>query len=637
MPAQIVYLADLAHTQAVTDASLTVPLNIGYVSAYAKAALGDAVEIRLFKHPEKLLAAVAERRPDVVGIANYGWNEHLNRQIGKYLRRQLPEALMVIGGPNIDPEEARRVAMLRRHDYADFAVVDGGEEPFAELLTWWRDDRGDHSRLPRNLLWLEDGGLRRTTERPLAKQIDGIPSPYLGGFLDEFLAAGMVPLFETNRGCPFACTFCAWGMASKDLVRRFDLETSLQEVRYVGERSRARNWIVCDANFGILKRDVEVAREIRAVREKRGTPQKCHVWLAKNVTDRNLEIGSILGDMVVPVMAVQSLDEQVLKNIKRDNISLDTYRKYQEKFHALGSATYSDVIVPLPAETLQTHLSGLRELFAADVDVIQNHNMRLLAGAETNSTETRTAYAFQTRYRLIHGDAGAYRAPNGEEIAAFEIEESLRSTATMTEAELFHLRKLHFLVDFCWNIDVYKRLLKLGRTHGQSPVDVLQSLLSEPTLAAFWAEFDAESQAEWFDTEDDIRDYFSEPQNWQRLVGQEFDKLNIKYSVRVLEAYKETFDAAILAALRGGVPSAELATEAAFTFAEHPPLSESRSEVVVDTGAASRRRMRLVPSTQRRVLLEIVSGQPGLSVSKILNTQGYRLRDLRYEVVGEVV
>jgi hypothetical protein len=200
---------------------------------------------------------------------------------------------------------------------------------------------------------------------------------------------------------------------------------------------------------------------------------------------------------------------------------------------------------------------------------------------------------------------------------------------------LFYLRKLHFLVDFCWNIDVYKRLLKLGRTHGKSPVDVLTSLLSQPTLTAFCAEFDSESQAEWFDSEEDIRRYFSDPHNWQRLVRQDFDKLNIKYSVRVLEKYKEDFDRALLAALKDYVPSAELASEAALTFAEHPALSESRSEIVVDTGAASRRRMRLVPSAQRRTLLGIVSGQPGQSISNILKTQGYRLRDLRYEVAGE--
>ena len=186
-----------------------------------------------------------------------------------------------------------------------------------------------------------------TGNRPLKKNITNILSPYLSGSLDEFIDLGMVPLFETNRGCPFKCAFCAWGSASKDLVRRMDLDVALEEIKYVGEKSEAKNWIVCDANFGLLKRDVELARAIRKVKDEKGRPDKCDIWLAKNTTDRNLEIAEIMGDMIVPVMAVQTLADEVLKNINRDNISTDTYAAYQRRFHSIGSKTYSDVIVPL--------------------------------------------------------------------------------------------------------------------------------------------------------------------------------------------------------------------------------------------------------------------------------------------------
>ncbi len=66
------------------------------------------------------------------------------------------------------------------------------------------------------------------------------------------------------------------------------MDTVLQEIKYVGERSNAVYWIVCDANFGMLRRDVGIAKAIRAVKDRKGLPHKCHVWLAKNVTDRNL-------------------------------------------------------------------------------------------------------------------------------------------------------------------------------------------------------------------------------------------------------------------------------------------------------------------------------------------------------------
>jgi len=43
-----VYLADLAHTETVTDASIPIPLGIGYVAAYLRAYFGESVEIRLY-------------------------------------------------------------------------------------------------------------------------------------------------------------------------------------------------------------------------------------------------------------------------------------------------------------------------------------------------------------------------------------------------------------------------------------------------------------------------------------------------------------------------------------------------------------------------------------------------------------
>ena len=41
--------------------------------------------------------------------------------------------------------------------------------------------------------------------------INQFTSPYLSGMLDEFLDdPNLSPLLESNRGCPYSCTFCAW-------------------------------------------------------------------------------------------------------------------------------------------------------------------------------------------------------------------------------------------------------------------------------------------------------------------------------------------------------------------------------------------------------------------------------------------
>jgi len=641
-----VLLADLAHTYSVHDRSLTVPLGIGYLKAYAQDALGDAIDISLFKHPDRFLQAVHDERPDIIGFSNYGWNENLNCAIGRHVRKIVPDALIVSGGPNIDPAADRRVSFLQKHDYVDFLIIDGGEEAFTELVQWQFAGSRDFSALPDNIVWLDHVALRQTPERPLKKIIEHLPSPYLAGYLDEFLAAGMVPLFETNRGCPFQCTFCAWGLASKDLVRRIDLDQALAEIAYVGERSAA-NWIICDANFGILPRDIELAKAIRAVHDARGAPKKVQSWLAKNTTERNLIIGEILGDMARPSMAVQSMDDEVLANIKRSNISIKAYAMYQQKFHRIGFRTGSDVIVPLPAETLKSHLDGLRALVALGVDEITNHNMRLLAGAETNSQETRERFQFHTQYRLIHGDAGEYKTPDGKIIRAFEYEESLRSTTTMSEADLFWLRKFHFLIDLCWNTEVYRPLLSLGHLYEIHPIDALISLVERDELTAFFENFDRESRAEWFADTGSIENYFAEPENWVRLLNQDFEKLNIKYSIVALCDDKAAFDQAMMTILstEEKIPPDILAETAKLAFALFPTLTPESSvqpitiaENLAELNSATvnqfklsdkRLEIKLIERDSRVNLRSVIALSHGSTLSKILNTQNMNLRDLR--------
>ncbi|MBX9633408.1 MAG: cobalamin-dependent protein, partial [Magnetospirillum sp.] len=610
------------------------------VKAYAHAVHGDSVNIRLFKDPEALLAACAAERPAVVGLSNYGWNVRLNHAIGSHIRAMLPDVVMVAGGPNIDEAPASRLRYLTDHAYVDYLVVGAGEQPFADLVSWLRVGR-DEDNLPANVACCRNGELVLTESRTETKEIQGIPSPYLAGYLDEFLALGMAPLMESNRGCPFSCTFCAWGAAAQNLVRRFDLDIVLAEIAYVGARSKARNWIFCDANFGLLKRDVEIARAIRRVKDETGYPKHCHVWLAKNATERNLEIAAILEDMAVPVMAVQSMDPDVLVNIRRDNISTDTYVEYQRRFHALGQPTYSDMIVPLPGETMATHLDGLTQLFDYGVDIIQNHNMRLLAGAETNSDDTRARFGFQTRYRLIHGDAGIYRSPDGSEIFCFEYEESLRATSTMAEEDLFTLRKIHFLVDFAWNTQVYRPLLAWLAERGFNQVDVLRAVVAraetaEGRIAEFFRRLDEFSRSEWFDTPAAIEAHFADPVQRQRLLDQDLDKLNILFSVILLKEYKADFDAVLADVARtlAGPCEDEIAPVLAHCFALFPPLDDVVVEQVVALpGGGS---VRLAEGAKRRELRTILATreQQRRSLSKILNTQSIGLSDLKLVVAA---
>ena len=132
----LIYLADLEHTHSTENESLKVPLNIGYLKAYALAQHKNNVDIKLFKDPKKLLKAFSKKHPDLLGLSNYGWNEDLNYRIGKFIKMESPKTTIISGGPNMDDKTEFRIDFLKKNNHISYYIVDGGEEPFCEFINW---------------------------------------------------------------------------------------------------------------------------------------------------------------------------------------------------------------------------------------------------------------------------------------------------------------------------------------------------------------------------------------------------------------------------------------------------------------------------------------------------------------------
>jgi len=212
------------------------------------------------------------------------------------------------------------------------------------------------------------------------------------------------------------------------------------------------------------------------------------------------------------------------------------------------------------------------------------------------------------------------------------------------------LRKLHFLVDFCWNIEIYRPLLSLGHLYGTNPIDTMIGLITSDKLADFFADFDTISRQEWFENPEAIEDYFAESKNWERLLNLEFEKMNIQFTIIALRDYKAAFDLAIMQILESkmNIPQDVLAEAAKLTFALFPALEEALSVETITVAANltelnfitvnqfvldnARVEIQLQESGPRVNLRSTIASNHASTLSKILNTQGISLRDLRLSV-----
>lgn len=540
-----IWLADLIHDQVIPLS--VVPLNLGYLAGALEQTFGDEVSVELFKYPRQLCDRLRADPPAVIGLSNYTWNSRLSNHFCRLTKLAHPDTLVVMGGPNIrvEPEEIRKFLIDRPE--VDVYIPREAETPMVHLVrsllaqgpcsnaTQLFAKAGQIPGCYLNVADYEFAGLsKKETQTNLS-----YGSPYLKGLLDEFIRdPNLVPLFETNRGCPYPCTFCVWGSAALNKLRERDVDEVIEEFRYVATRGAGHDyWYFADANFGLVRRDLDLAREIRRLREIHGSPKHLNLNWAKNSSERLIEIVSVLKDLVPGQIAVQSMDENVLKAIKRVNLQPAVIARLIAAYHDQDLPVATDILIGCSGESLASHYETMRRVFEVGYDLVNINPIRMLPGAEIESDADRERYGLRSRFRLIPNSYGMY---GWAEEFVYEIEEAICATNEATEDELISLKVPHFLIYLLWNIGLAKHLLRFGLGQGVNPMDVVLALSEQKEhrrggYGSILIDLANEYKQDWFDTEADLRRYYDRSEVYGKLFGEDrSEKLTWKYMARLL-------------------------------------------------------------------------------------------------------
>lgn len=393
------------------------PYSAGILESYARAHL-EYLENYEFLSPifcrQPIKQAVKHLiGADIIGFSVYVWNEQISLRIAKELKMRSPNTLIVFGGPQI-PDCVE--SFLRMNDFVDIVVHGEGELPFTAILKHF--SKRDFSAVP-GISYVRHGIFVTHPRQSRINNLDSIPSPYLIGIFDmlikEHPTHKWIAIWETNRGCPFSCSFCDWGSATTQRIYEWSIERIYQEIEWFAKH-KIEYVFTADANFGILKRDEEIIRYCARIKAKTGFPVRLSVQSTKSgnlgskLTERAFQIQKILSDSGLNqgvVVSMQSLNLETLKSIKRANISTDAFREIQRRFTVAGVETMTDLILGLPEETYDSFVNGVSELIEeGQHNRIQFNNLAILPNAEMGDPEYQRKYGMETvhsRIINIHG------------------------------------------------------------------------------------------------------------------------------------------------------------------------------------------------------------------------------------------
>ena len=334
-----------------------------------------------FLEPQQFLDGPYKKfGPGIWMFSNYMWSLNLNMQMSKYVKADNANNLTIHGGPSTPNYVQASIDFMNKNPSIDISVHGEGELSAAEILaslerlesgkiTYKKESMqhvpGITFRNPDNA----EPPFVRTDKRDRMESPDTIPSPYLTGLFNSYNAKVDAAIIESNRGCPFGCTFCDWGSATNQKVRKFDLERVKHEIEWIGTSSVPVLWIA-DANFGMYNRDIELAKWICDIKEKYGYPREVVVNYTKNATKRLAEIikaftaGGIISQGII---SIQTTDTKTLEVINRKNIKIDKYDELTKIFTEENLPLSTDLMIGLPGITVDAFDKDLQRYFDADV------------------------------------------------------------------------------------------------------------------------------------------------------------------------------------------------------------------------------------------------------------------------------
>jgi putative methyltransferase len=390
--------------------------------------------------------------PRIAAFSCYTWNWEYTKVVAKAVKDAFPDCLILFGGPQI-PEDPDRKAFFKHHPYVDSVILGEGEEAFLQtLLAVHNNTQPD-----------------KIIKFPRMKELAS-PSPYASGIFERLISENpnieWNTTLETNRGCPYSCTFCDWGSLTESKVKCFSEQRVLSDIDWLSKH-KIHSVFLADANFGILvERDMRITKYLRNVQNLTEYPNKVYVTWAKSFKKKEtLDVikefykGSDFHGLII---SLQSMNIQTLVDIKRSNFQLNDVENVTKEVNKIGLRPTIELILGLPGETKETWKSNYCKILSLDASIggTQSHLLTVLENAELNNSMQKKLHGIEVVHvpRTIAG-----MIPSDNDI--LEREEIVCATNTMPFDDLVESYVFTYVTTMFYDIGWARIIINYLKKH----------------------------------------------------------------------------------------------------------------------------------------------------------------------------
>jgi len=368
---------------------VSLPLGLLYLAAHAREHLAD-VELRVLDcliegdggvaedgelcglDPNRMGLWLGDDAFDVVGVSfPFSTQEAAGGDTVRALRRALPRASIVVGGPHVTVAFER---LLKQCPEIDVCVIGEGELTFTDLLARYDKSDAGFRELGQiaGIAWRSSAGeVVVNAPRPRLEDLDELPFPaydlidvdayatnpngyYRASPFEDARHVNMV----TSRGCPYDCVFCAIHLSMGHKWRPHSGAYVLRHIRYLKETFGVEFIHFEDDN---LSHKVErFERIVAGIAETGGLAwDNQNGMRADGWTAERLQAVAASGCRLM-VLSVESGVQRVLDDVIRKKLSLDDVRETVRLCHGVGLPMVVFFVIGLPGETLRDVRCTLR-------------------------------------------------------------------------------------------------------------------------------------------------------------------------------------------------------------------------------------------------------------------------------------